>query len=160
MNYALDSNTSEPTFFLFSPTTPDLTAYLEAALTHFCHYSSSNETGFFTQLHIIADCYRLVLAATCPHLSSLDTHLQTFMDFLEAGKPKEDISSVALSVSHLIFRTAQQIRLLSLPWYQDHFISAIDYLLSDRIAYLQPDPTASEKLRKTLLPKLSRRSDA
>jgi hypothetical protein len=47
--------------------------------------------------------------------------------------------------------TADQIRLLSSPWFYGHFTSALNNLLSDKVTYLHPQMHLAKTLQHKLV---------
>jgi hypothetical protein len=119
-----------------------LAQFLHNVLLHFNRYHSSTEGAFLNNVHIIADCYRLILLYGGKEVA-FDERLRIFIHYFEYKIPPLETEKVALAVAEMINVVSDQIRLLSLPWFERAYQAAIQDLLSDKWAYLHTSKQAS-----------------
>jgi hypothetical protein len=128
-----------------------LAQLLTNALLHFNHYHSTSEDAFLNNLYVVADCYRLILLHSGKEVL-LDERLKLFTQYFEVKSFHFKLEKVSLAIAEMISRVADQIRLLSFPWFYRTYVAAIDSLLSNKIAYLHVNKQAGKLLRDKLIP--------
>jgi hypothetical protein len=151
MHYATSCSINEAGFFILSPQETNLLAqFLEKAFEHFTQYHSTSQEDFLDNIHIIADCYRLILLKEGKANIEGDEHLRIFARYV-VGDPLLTREKLSCAISKMITLTADQIRLLSSPWFYGHFTSALNNLLSDKVTYLHPQMHLAKTLQHKLL---------
>jgi hypothetical protein len=133
-------------YILSSSDTTQLAEFLTNVLLHFNHYRSTSEGAFLNNLHVVADCYRLILLHMGKNVA-LDERIQVFRQYFELELPHVKPEKVALVIAEMINIVSDQIRLLSLPWFEATYQAAINDLLSDKWAYLHTSQQAQDSLR-------------
>jgi hypothetical protein len=150
MYYTTPSH-NEAEFFILSRQERYLLAqFLEKAFEHFRHYHSTSQAHFLDNLHIIADCYRLILLKEGKGSLENDERLRIFAHYT-ANNPLLTQEKLSLAISEMIITVADQIRLLTSPWFQGYFTAAVNDLLSNKVTYLHPHMHLAKTLQHKLV---------
>jgi hypothetical protein len=128
-----------------------LTEFFNNLLLHFACCHSGSRATFLNNLHIIGDCYRLILVNSGKEIAT-DENLKIFTHYFALAATPLETKKVACTMTEMIDRVADQIRLLSFPWFYSVFFSAVEDLLSDKWAYFHPSLQARKHFRSKLLP--------
>jgi hypothetical protein len=136
-------------YILSTSETTQLAQFLTNVLLHFNHYHSSSEDAFLNNLHVVADCYRFILLQADKNIV-LDERIQVFRQYFELNILPVKTEKVALAIAEMINIVSDQIRLLSLPWFEAAYQGAINQLLSDKWAYLHTSKQVEDLLRRKI----------
>jgi hypothetical protein len=136
-------------YILSTNETTQLAQFLTNVLLHFNHYQSSSEGAFLNNLHVVADCYRFILLQADKNIV-LDERIQVFRQYFELNILPVKTEKVALAIAEMINIVSDQIRLLSLPWFEAAYQGAINQLLSDKWAYLHTSKQVEDLLRRKI----------
>jgi UDP-2,3-diacylglucosamine pyrophosphatase LpxH len=136
-------------YILSTSETTQLAQFLTNVLLHFKYYQSSSEDAFLNNLHLVADCYRLILLHGDKNIV-LDERIQVFRQYFELNILPVKTEKVALAIAEMINIISDQIRLLSLPWFEAAYQGAINDLLSDKWAYLHTSKQVEDLLRRKI----------
>jgi hypothetical protein len=143
------SQSDEELYLLSTQDIRLLAQFLHNVLLHFNRYRSSSEGAFLNNVHVIADCYRLILLYAGKEVA-FDERLRIFTHYFESKTPPLEMEKVALAIAEMINVVSDQIRLLSLPWFEAAYQAAIQDLLSDKWAYLHASNQAATLLRRKI----------